>query len=224
MRRQISKLDDDTKKAELAHEADKVEDDFRKVDVKFGDVLLVLQNKIASARGFAADAGAPTQPALAPITIKVSAAPENCRADIELGFTIVGARSPLKAVSWAFDGLARQSQTEPIKHTFAVPGQYIVSATITYYDGTTDPALPLRITVLPSASQSQAQRILQRIRQADLAELAAALIIAVIAGMLDRYVDKPFGTVTDYCCAFLWGFGIDSAVRGFGATLARIKT
>ena len=229
MRQEINALPDATIKARLTADAEQARTELRRPDANVGEILTGLRAKIDDAKGPVADAqmaadaeAVVVQPPAQP-TITVDLAPEDRRAGVALKFKIVGARADISKVKWAFDGLGRDSKDLLLEYRFDVPGQYLVTAVVEYPSGSPDTALPLRINVLPSETQLRADKIKQSIRDVDFALLAVSLILAALSGLLDRYADKPFGTVTDYCWAFLWGFGIDNVVRGFGATFGRIK-
>lgn len=72
--------------------------------------------------------------------------------------------------------------------------------------------------------QTGRQRIIDYIRSVDFALLLFAGIIAVLTGFLALYAkaQTPFGTMADYVGALLWGFGVDSAVRGLAPLLAAL--
>ena len=52
---------------------------------------------------------------------------------------------------------------------------------------------------------------------------ALAVLVATLTGVLALYVDKPFGTLTDYVCAIIWGLGIKKSVHGFGSVYSAIN-
>jgi hypothetical protein len=134
---------------------------------------------------------------------------------------------PVIAVRWTFENGRVTSGTSPrTARIYPVAGSFTVRAEIEYQDPATAPedVAPLRLTILPSETQHLAQRIADHIRRVDWGIVALSVVVAAVSGLLDRYADKPFGTVTDYCWAFLWGFGIDSVVRGFSATFTRLNT
>jgi hypothetical protein len=57
---------------------------------------------------------------------------------------------------------------------------------------------------------------------ADITLAVVALIVSVITGIWVLWAGKVFGTAAQYIEAFVWGFGIDSSVRGFGAVMKRL--
>ena len=80
------------------------------------------------------------------------------------------------------------------------------------------------VTVLPGRTQDRLNRLLGEVRAADVALVMVAIILACFTGILTLYVNKPFGSLTDYLGALLWGFGVDSSVRGFTAVFKKIGT
>ncbi len=214
-------------KSELTGKAQKIAADLGKPGAKIDEIIVALhalRNDINAAKGAKAIVQFAMAQAQGRPTISVDFPPGSRRAGTFLRFDLGGLRSAIANVTWSFDGLEQQSKDPWVNYRFPVPRNYFITAVVTYADGTSETAYPLWISILPSETQSLAQTISRKIRDVDLALLVVALILASVTGLLDRYVDKPFGTVADYCWAFLWGFGIDNVVRGFGATLGRIKT
>jgi hypothetical protein len=81
---------------------------------------------------------------------------------------------------------------------------------------------PAGVTVARGFAIRVAPRvIIARLNAADAAVTVLSLALAVVTAFAALYVDKPFGALGDYLNAFLWGFGIDSGVRGVAAIMAR---
>ena len=59
-------------------------------------------------------------------------------------------------------------------------------------------------------------------RNADVAFIVVAFVIAVNTGLSQLYYDKPFGTARDYVNALLWGFGTQTALSAFTTGLQRL--
>jgi hypothetical protein len=221
MTKEIDGLPND-QKAQLLAKAQQAADDLKKPSADIGLILSVLRKAIDSTTKSTRDFASLTAAPLLQMTITVSAPPEARRAGAPLQFTITEApRKDVKGVTWSFEGL-RMPGNLSISRRFPVPGRYLVTAEVEYKNGGVDSTAPFRLVVLPSEAQSVAQRIRQNIRAADIGVLVLSVAVAAVSGLLDRYSDKAFGTVADYCWAFLWGFGIDSVVRGFGATFTRL--
>lgn len=63
---------------------------------------------------------------------------------------------------------------------------------------------------LPSVASAQAQ-----VERVDWVLAGFAVLLATLTGLLALYGDQPFGSVSDYVKAFVWGFGVDTTLRGF---------
>jgi hypothetical protein len=78
------------------------------------------------------------------------------------------------------------------------------------------------IVVLPGRVQKKLGKLRFEMQAIDVVLSLIALLLACLTGLLYLYVGKPFGTVSDYVLALMWGFGIDNSVRGFAAVLPKI--
>ena len=78
------------------------------------------------------------------------------------------------------------------------------------------------ITILASPTETRRRKVIEEIRKQEQVLSAIALFLAIAGGVLFLYYGKPFGTLSDYITAFLWGFGLDSGVKGFAATFTKI--
>jgi tetratricopeptide (TPR) repeat protein len=226
MRNEIDSVPED-KKAELLGKANQAAENLKKPSADIGQILATFRRAIDGAKGtttadyipMAAVAAPPAQMAIA-----VSTPPEARRAGTQLQFTITpAARKQVDSVTWSFEAIRVSGTSLSVTRIFPIPGRYLVTAEIRYRDGDSDSAAPLRLVILPSEAQTLTQRIASNIRGVDYGLLAVSIVVAGISGLLDRYSYKAFGTLADYCWAFLWGFGIDNVVRGFGATFTRLS-
>jgi len=86
-----------------------------------------------------------------------------------------------------------------------------------------------RSLVLPALGQAESavapalSSVQRRLWIADTLLSGFALVIASLTGLSVLYVGKVFGTPADYVGAFLWGFGIDSSIRGVATILSSVR-
>ncbi|MEA2863510.1 MAG: hypothetical protein QOC84_1466 [Bradyrhizobium sp.] len=213
----------DPKRAELTTKAEQAATKIVAADADIGQILADLRQSIDTALQMPSDAVAPA--IVIRYGIKATPNPANRRAGSPIQFEIDPTPSkPIRTVRWTIDGSYNPGRTVRMTHNHAIPGDFTVGAEIVYQDGTSDSVAPLRVTALPGEAVGRIREILSGIQRVDMGLLAIAIIVAAITGLLDRYVDKPFGTIGDYCWAFLWGFGIDSVVKGFATTFTKIKS
>ena len=111
-----------------------------------------------------------------------------------------------------------------VSQTYAWPNIYQVSVQL--YDSNNTAfhetaGMTLRVTPGPAAMQILRDAFAMKANQWVLT--AIALLVAALTGVLALYVDKPFGTLTDYVCAILWGLGIEKSVHGFGSVYSALN-
>lgn len=190
-----------------------------------GQILGDVRAAVDLAKGTSRDADAgPQQPPIVRREIIANLAPDDWVAGEPLQFRIEPRPDMVKAIRWTFETSHLSSGASPtITRTYPIAGRFIVAAEIEHEDGMIEPVPALRITILPSEAGTLLDRIRNDIRRVDFGLLILSVIVASVSGLLDRYSDKAFGTVADYCWAFLWGFGIDNVVRGFSATFTRLN-
>src|SRR5262249_33253367 len=80
---------------------------------------------------------------------------------------------------------------------------------------------PFSLTVLPDRTELQIEDVRRKLAASEWLMTGLALVVAPVTGMLALYAGKNFGTLADYLTAFLWGFAIDTGVRGFAETFRR---
>jgi hypothetical protein len=128
-------------------------------------------------------------------------------------------------IEWSAPGSERPRQRGGQRAVFRFPdaGTYVVQVTVTRVQPAgelvTVASASLPITVVPGAATLETAALLDRIRRGDRAVFFTALLLATITGLQYLYIGKTFGSLTDYLTAVLWGFGIDSTVRGFAAVV-----
>jgi hypothetical protein len=127
---------------------------------------------------------------------------------------------------WYFESSQPATTNVPAEsHSFASEGAYRVKVEV--WRGTdSGPVvqLSLPVTVLPGRTQSKLNTVWKAVLVTEMVPTVVALILACLTGILYLYVNKAFGTLADYLGALLWGFGIDSGVRGYAAVFKRITT
>lgn len=226
MKADIARLPDATARTQLSNAAQQAATNLNQPSADIGRILGDLRQALDVAMNITRDAEMfSEETAAVQLSVAANPAPEGRRAGSPIQFVIdPRPDKPIKVVRWAIDGSHLSSGTSTtMSQTYPVTGNFTVAAEIEYQDGSVDSVAPLRFTILPSETTARVQSILSNIRRVDLGLLLVAVIVAAITGLLDRYVDKAFGTVADYCWAFLWGFGIDNVVRGFSATFTKLS-
>ena len=225
MKAEIAGVFDEAKRKALGEKAQEAANALASTSPDVGQILGELRRAIDAGKGVPHAADAAMEGAPVRREIKVNLSPEDRRVGAQLLFRIEP--NPDKAISvvrWTFENGRLTSNSTRISRSYPVSGSFAVTAEIEYQDGTGDGDIaPLRLTILPSGTQKLGQRIIDNIRRTDGGLLILSVVVAAITGLLDRYTDKAFGTVADYCWAFLWGFGIDSVVRGFSASFTRLN-
>ena len=81
----------------------------------------------------------------------------------------------------------------------------------------------LTFEVRPDPSRRDVEGHARRLRRASLLLSGLAVVVASLTGLLALWVNKPFGTPGDYILAMLWGFGIDSSIRGLSGVVAKMR-
>jgi hypothetical protein len=72
--------------------------------------------------------------------------------------------------------------------------------------------------------ESLARGVMKKMIRYDIFISAASVVVASALGMQALYFGHQWGGGMDYVVAFLWGFGIDAGLRGFGAVFAQLNT
>lgn len=83
---------------------------------------------------------------------------------------------------------------------------------------------PMELHVAPGQAEQTTAGIKWRIRSGDWAVVGVSLLLAAFTGYISLYADKPFGSGKDYLLAVIWGFGVDTTVRGFNQISRQITT
>lgn len=173
------------------------------------------------------DASAPAPAPRGPrFTLRVPEPGERCVVHTELVFTVEDSRAELErptAYEWSFGTPSgRHSATTPeARYTYQDAGAYWVTVLIRLPDGTQE--ISRKLTVHPSREQRDLAAAGWLLARADLVMSVLSLFVATGSGLIQLYLNGPFGTPEQYFGAFLWGLGIDSSVRGAAAVLQRLS-
>jgi hypothetical protein len=124
---------------------------------------------------------------------------------------------PPGPVAWTFGDGATGTGLD-VEHVYMRRGSYRVVASLN--DGTT---AELDLNVMPSELVEMQAALIATMRRNDLIVTSIAVVLAVATGLLQLYIDKPFGTLSDYIVALIWGFGIERTTRGFAAIFTAMK-
>lgn len=158
--------------------------------------------------------------------ITVTNAPENRTSDSIIKFSLQGRLPDHDSVTWDFgDGYPTDTKTDDVKdnneHTYHYSGTYTVQACL-IKDQKEVKSIPGQVEILPGQTEMSVKEIEKTLRLTDWVIFGTAVILAGLTGMVFLYVGKPFGSLQDYLSAFLWGFGIDSSIKGFSAVYGKI--
>lgn len=154
-----------------------------------------------------------TQPVLPRMVIH----PDAPRVGDEVSFSIVDAsattfRWDVGVGSPVFDGANRRA-------TYYAEGTYRVTATP---EGESD---PIRGTVVVAAAdfEERAKEAQKWWWTAEAVLSLVGLLVATVTGLWLLWAGKIFGTPSQYIEAFVWGFGMDSSVRGVAQVMAKLR-
>lgn len=155
--------------------------------------------------------------------ISIITLPRDRTTDNPIEFEIVDPENltqPADVFSWNFGEPGSQEEAVGKKnsHKYTEFANYDVTVDLIRANKT----LSEPLTVLPGAKVVESRSILKNIKTGDLVLSLIAVVLASLTGLLALYIGKSFGTISDYVVAFLWGFGIDSSIRGFAAVLAKL--
>jgi hypothetical protein len=160
------------------------------------------------------------EPARPPVSsLSVVSRPAGRIAGREIVFEVTANVAKDEALHWDFGDGATETQPRRARHTYERAGNFEVIVELP--DGTLGTA---NIDVEQSDVERAAKDATKRLVQIDLLLSAFALIVATATGLLMLYAGKTFGSLTNYLEAFLWGFGIDGSVRGFGNVLKKLMS
>lgn len=185
-------------------------------------------NKALSAR-----AAAPTEIEAPPIhrfvertRITITTPPSNRTTDNTINFEIVDAENLFQAgdvFRWNFGEPGSQEETtdKQKSYKYREAENYNVTVDVLRANKLIK-SLSEPLTILPGAKAVESRNILGNIKTGDLILSLVAVVLASLTGLLALYIGHTFGTISDYVVAFLWGFGIDSSVKGFAAVLAKL--
>lgn len=182
----------------------------------------ILQQQVPKASGARGSQLRPV-PLVEAIQIVVNTPAASRLAHSEIHFAITGAPGVVQQTRWTFGGDgSTTTQTGETAHLFEEAGEYLVSAEIKV-EGKEDALRvePVSLRVLPSRDDREIAGARRQLARSEWLMTGLALIVAPATGMLALYAGKNFGTLADYLTAFLWGFAIDTGVRGFAQTFRR---
>lgn len=161
-----------------------------------------------------------------PTRINVETPVDQRVSNTSVTFTLVdpqGLVAPTDELRWHFGDVGSfvpgRTQTT---HTYRRAGRYQVRVEV-MRNGALHKTLQEVITILPGPTEVSRALVRRRLRRNELILSAVALAIAVITGLILLYVNKPFGTLSDYLLAILWGFGIDNSVKGVADVFGKVK-
>ncbi|HEX8685738.1 MAG TPA: PKD domain-containing protein, partial [Pyrinomonadaceae bacterium] len=150
--------------------------------------------------------------------IRVVESPDAWTTDAELTFVVENPNNELRdgdKFNWRFgNGAGKPTKKGTYSHTFRRPGTYAVEVDIVRGAGKWR-TLSRPVVVRPSETDAVLDEIGRGLKRSEAVLAILAVVLAALSGLTYLYADKPFGTFQDYLLALLWGFGIDSSVRGF---------
>ena len=79
-----------------------------------------------------------------------------------------------------------------------------------------------KVGVIPGEAEKFEEQARYVLKGMDFIIFVISLLLATVTGLLFLYVGKVFGSLSEYLWAFLWGFGIDTAVKGYTAVYTKI--
>lgn len=158
--------------------------------------------------------------------ITITTPPGNRTTDNTINFEIVDAENLIQdgdVFRWNFGEPGSQEEVTDKKrsHKYREADNYNVTVDVLRANNLVK-SLSEPLTVLPGAKAVESRNILRNIKTGDLILSLIAVVLASLTGLLALYIGHAFGTISDYVVAFLWGFGIDSSVKGFAAVLAKL--
>lgn len=127
---------------------------------------------------------------------------------------------------WNFgDGrIVTVNKSLTVAQTYAWPNTYQVSVQLYDSDNAAfHESADTTLQVTPGPAVKQILRDAFALKANEWVLTALAVLVATLTGVLALYVDKPFGTLTDYVCAIIWGLGIEKSVHGFGSVYSAIN-
>ena len=161
--------------------------------------------------------------------IEIVTSPEERTTDKDVTFKFNDNQTvaqPGDKINWGFgdgDSLTDLEIGEVVSHRFREPGDYEVVLSVTRPGSNSSVAQRSEtITILKGKTEGSLDEIRGTVLGSDRALLVIALLLASLTGLLFLYVGKPFGSLTDYLGALLWGFGIDNTVRGFAGVMTKV--
>jgi hypothetical protein len=145
--------------------------------------------------------------------------PENCTSGTIISFSLLP-KDKLPAdydtAYWDFGDGSQTSEGKDVKdHMYRKSGTFRVQVRLLKGEQFVHEILSQGVEIFPGQAESSLEEIEKKVKFADYAILLTAIILAVVTGMLALYTGKQFGSLQDYFTAIIWGFGIDTGVRGF---------
>jgi hypothetical protein len=156
------------------------------------------------------------------LRLTVAGSAEGHLVDSPILFEVDVGSPPMDRVFWYFEDIGKEEEGKPKTiHRFARAGTYLVKVTAEC-DGV--PAVAeATVLVRDPAPADDLKTIRRMILATEIGQSAVAAAIATLTAMLGLYANKPFGTLTDYLTAFLWGFGVDATVKGFVSVFQKVR-
>lgn len=128
-------------------------------------------------------------------------------------------------IQWSFQGEAVPTTAPSVSRAFSAQGEYGVTAFIQAASaGRPATLLSERFDVLPGKVERTLRTIRYSLFFSEVILMGISLLLAILTGMYALYFNKPFGTLADYLGAIVWGFGLDTGVRGFSNVLQKLRT
>lgn len=166
--------------------------------------------------------------------IVVLAPPDEIRAGARTYFEVrdeAGVLQPGDRLQWDFGDGAPPKQESDLQtwHEFSKIGEFQVRVGILPGAGAVPGQQPkswldVKVKVHPGQRELAQIATRRKLSDLDLTLTVISGVLASITGLLVVYATQPFGTMTHYLGALLWGFGVDQSVRSVGGVLQKVGT
>jgi hypothetical protein len=125
---------------------------------------------------------------------------------------------------WSFGDIpGAETGGKQISHLYRDAGGYTVTVVL-LRDSLQGRQWSTGLDILPGKNDRALAQVKRQLVQADAFVSLVALLLAALSGVAYWYIGKTFGSLAEYIGAILWGFGMDSSVRGFSDVLKKITT